>query len=240
MSAENETYDSETYDSDALMAAITGEKPGDQVRRDDAFLAEYRAAEADIGLLREQLGILGEALAEPPPAPSAPVRPRPSPARHRVRVLAFGTLAVAAVASVVTGLGWLLGHNGASDLTSGGSADSASKAEAGVRFGSPAYLACATTVAEGEVTVVKQLPTGELQVTVHVSRYFKQTRNLGHLTYVVSEYDLPEPLARGTRVLFGVSAGSPAPDHWAVGERDIARERAWITASLPQSRTMPC
>ncbi|MFF7639219.1 hypothetical protein [Streptomyces canus] len=231
MSAENETYD-----SDALMAAITGEEPGDAARADPAFLAGYRAAEADIGLLREQLGILGERLAEAPPAPR-PVPLRPS---RPARTLAFGTLAVAAVAGVVTGLGWLVGHGGGADNLS--SADSgSSKAEAGVRFGSPSYLACATTVAEGEVTAVKELPaTGELQVTVHVSRYFKQTRDLDHLTYTVSEYDLPEPLAKGTRVLFGVTEGAPAPDHWAVGEQKIARERAWITASLPQSRGLGC
>ncbi|MFF7276715.1 hypothetical protein [Streptomyces griseorubiginosus] len=237
MSAENETYD-----SDALMAAITGEEPADEALADAAFLAGYRAAEADIALLREQLGILGETLAEPPPEPKpVPARLRPSPARRRVRTLAFGTLAVAAAASVVTGLGWLLGHSGASNLTSGGSADSASKAESGVRFGGPAYLACATTVAEGEVTAVEELPaSGQVRVTVRVSHYFTPTRGAKDLTYVVDEYDLPEPLTKGTAVLFGVSQGSPVPDHWVVGTQAIARERAWITASLPESRTLSC
>ncbi|MEU0406709.1 hypothetical protein ABZ307_02635 [Streptomyces griseorubiginosus] len=238
MSAENETYD-----SDALMAAITGDELTDEERADSAFLAEYRAAEADIALLREQLGILGETLAEPPPAPKpVPARLRPSPARRRVRTLAFGTLAVAAAAGVVTGLGWLLGHSGELNSDAGASsADSASKAEAGVRFGGPAYLACATTVAEGEITGVKELPAaGQIQVTVRVSHWFKPTRGAKDLTYVVDEYDLPEPLTRGTAVLFGVSPGSPVPDHWIVGTQPIARERAWITASLPESRTLPC
>jgi len=233
MSAENETYD-----GDALMAAITGEALGDEARADTAFLAEYQAAEADIGLLREQLGILGETLAEVSPT-EKPVPLRPVRARRRARALAFGTLAAAAVAGVVTGLGWLAGHGGADNLSSADSG--ASKAEAGARFGSPAYLACATTVAEGEVTVAKELPaTGELQVTVHVRRYYKQTRDLGDLTYTVSEYDLPAPLAKGTRVLFGVTGGAPSPDHWVVGEQDIARERAWVTASLPASRGIGC
>jgi hypothetical protein len=57
---------------------------------------------------------------------------------------------------------------------------------------------------------------------------------------VVDEYDLPEPLLQGAAVLFGVSQGSPTPDQWVVGEKAIARERAWITASLPESRTLPC
>lgn len=241
MSADNETYGSETYDSDALMAAITGEELTDEERADSVFLAEYRAAEADIALLRERLGILGETLAAPPPAPEpVPARLRPpSPARRRVRALAFGTLAVAAVASVVTGLGWLVGHNSTNNLSSADSG--ASKAESGVRFGGPAYLACATTVAEGEVTAVKALPAaGQLQVTVHVSRYFKKTRDVDHLTYLIGEYDLPEPLTRGAHVLFGVSGGAPSPDHWAVGDQEVARERAWITASLPESRTLSC
>lgn len=233
MSAENETYDSDH----ALMAAITGEEPGDEARADPAFLAEYRAAEADIGLLREQLGVLGERLAEVPPVPR-PVPLRSSrAARRRVRALAFGTLAAAAVASAVTGLGWLLGHSGPDNLSSADSG--ASKAEAGVRFGSPDYLACATTLAEGEVTVVRQLP-GELQVTVHVTRSYKPAAGPADVTYVIGEYDLPEPLTKGTRVLFGVTEGSPVPDHWAVGEKAVARERAWITASLPESRALSC
>jgi len=253
MSAENETYD-----SDALMAAITGEELGDEARSDSAFLAEYRAAEADIALLREQLGFLGETFSETPSetpsettskAPSE-VRPAPKPlparlrppsrARRRVRTLAFGTLAVAATAGVFTGFGWLLGHSGADDRGADATSDSAAKAEAGVQFGGPEYLACATTVAEGRVTAVEELPAGQVRVTVRVSHSYVPTHGPKDLTYVVDTYDLPEPLTRGTAVLFGVSQGSPAPDHWVVGTRRIAQERAWITASLPESRTLPC
>ncbi|MEV7733294.1 hypothetical protein AB0O75_14595 [Streptomyces sp. NPDC088921] len=224
---------------DALMAAITDAPLPEGAAADPAFLAEHRSAQDDVALLREQLRIIGETLTEAAPA-AKPVPPRrPAAARRRTRAFAFGTLAVAAVAGVVTGLGWLMGHSGADSLSSADSG--ASKAEAGVRFGSPSYLACATTVAEGEVTAVKELPaTGELQVTVHVTRSYKPTRGAANLTYVISEYDLPEPLAKGTRVLFGVPQGSPSPDHWVVGEQEIARERAWITASLPASRGLTC
>ncbi|MDQ1070517.1 hypothetical protein [Streptomyces canus] len=223
---------------DALMAAITDEPPPESAAADPAFLADHRSAQDDVALLREQLRIIAETLTEAAPA-AKPVALRPSRARHRARTFAFGTLAVAAVASVVTGLGWLLGHSGADNLSSADSGSS--KAESAVRFGSPSYLACAATVAEGEVTVVKELPTtGELQVTVHVTRSYKPTRALPNLTYVITEYDLPEPLAKGTRVLFGVPQGSPSPDHWVVGEQEIARERAWITASLPASRGLTC
>ncbi|MFE3030397.1 hypothetical protein ACFXKY_01965 [Streptomyces canus] len=225
---------------DALMAALTDEPLPESAAADPVFLAEHRSARADIALLKEQLAIIGGTLAEAAPAAQR-VPVRPSRTRRHVRTFAFGTLAVAAAASVVTGLGWLLGHSGAQELSSGGSAQSDSKAEAGVRFGSPSYLACATTVAEGEVMVVKELPaTGELQVTVHVTRYYKPDRGARNLTYVIGAYDLPEPLTRGAHVLFGVTKGSPSPDHWVVGEPQIARERAWITASLPQSRTGTC
>jgi hypothetical protein len=224
---------------DALMAALTDEPLPWTAAADPAFLAEHRSAQADVAVLREQLRIIGETLTEAPPtAQPVPLR-QPARSPRRARALAFGTLAVAAVAGVVTGLGWLVGHTGAESLSSADSGSS--KAEAGVRFGSPAYLACATTVAEGEVTVVKELPaTGELQVTVQVTRYYKPVRGLTHLTYVISEYDLPEPLAKGTRVLFGVTEGSPRPDHWAVGPQEITAERAWITASLPKARGLTC
>ncbi|WP_328747535.1 hypothetical protein OHT57_18525 [Streptomyces sp. NBC_00285] len=223
---------------DALMAALIDDPLPESAAGDPVFLAEHRSARADVAVLREQLRIIGETLTEPAPAPK-PVPVRPSRARRRARTLAFGTLAVAAVAGVVTGLGWLSGHIGAASQDAGTSADSASKAESGVRFGSPAYLACATTVAEGEVTVVRQFP-GELQVTVHVTRSYKPSSGPADLTYVIGEYDTPEPLVKGTRVLFGVTEGSPVPDHWAVGEKAVARERAWITASLPESRTLTC
>ncbi|MEV5358713.1 hypothetical protein AB0L15_37690, partial [Streptomyces sp. NPDC052693] len=49
-------------DGDPLMAAITGEPlPQDA---DAAARAEHRAARADVALLREQLGLVGDALAD--------------------------------------------------------------------------------------------------------------------------------------------------------------------------------
>ncbi|OLZ65721.1 hypothetical protein AV521_30360 [Streptomyces sp. IMTB 2501] len=57
---------------DALMAAITGEPLPEEARRDPAFLAEHRAAEADVVLLKDELAWLAEALAGDP-ADSKPV-----------------------------------------------------------------------------------------------------------------------------------------------------------------------
>ncbi|MFS4093092.1 hypothetical protein [Streptomyces sp. AF1A] len=47
---------------DALMAVITGEPLPEDARHDSAFLAEHRAAEADVALLRQQLARLAEHL----------------------------------------------------------------------------------------------------------------------------------------------------------------------------------
>ncbi|WP_225813142.1 hypothetical protein [Streptomyces spinosus] len=51
------------YDGmDALMAAVTGDPLPEEARRDPAFLAAHRAAEADVAVLRDQLVRLAEAL----------------------------------------------------------------------------------------------------------------------------------------------------------------------------------
>ncbi|MEV0633591.1 hypothetical protein AB0I77_01150 [Streptomyces sp. NPDC050619] len=227
---------------DALMAAITDEPLPDEAREDAALLAEHRSAQADVALLREQLGIIGHALGEPPEAAPEPVPVRPSRLRRRARTFAFGTLAVAAVAAVLSGMGWLLGQasNSATSDDAGGSAASKQEADAGVRFGSPRYLACARTVVEGTVVRVETLPDNErLRVSLHVTRYYKPERGEDELTYVISRYDVSR-IEKGDRVLLGVRQDASAPDEWVVGEKDVARERAWITASLPASRTLTC
>ncbi|MGI5375441.1 hypothetical protein ACQEV2_14560 [Streptomyces sp. CA-251387] len=236
--------------TDALMAAITDEPLTDEARADAAFMAEHRSAVADVALLREQLEIIGRTLGEPPPpAPvpepvpePVPVR-RPSRVRRRAFTLAFGTLAVAAVASVITGLGWLLSQTGGSSDDSGAStaADSKEAApDAGSAFGSPRYLACSRLVAEGKATSVEQLPgTTSLRVSLHMTRYYKPDKGEAELTFVVDENTVPG-LRDGDPVLIGIPQGARRPDFWAVGEQDIAPERAWITASLPQSRDQSC
>ncbi|WP_225102855.1 hypothetical protein [Streptomyces sp. CoH27] len=47
---------------DALMAAITGDPLPEEARQDPALLAEHREAEADLAVLKAQLGWLAEAL----------------------------------------------------------------------------------------------------------------------------------------------------------------------------------
>ncbi|MGW2423923.1 hypothetical protein ACWC0C_32525 [Streptomyces sp. NPDC001709] len=133
---------------DALMAAITGEPLPDEARRDAAFLAEHRAAEADVAVLKEQLTWLAEALTgeeaapgrrgekaasteedsrpQRPPRPLQPPRPlrpgRPSGPR-RVSRVAFGALAGAAACALVVGFGWLVVHSGGQEDAAGSAAD---------------------------------------------------------------------------------------------------------------------
>ncbi|UUU33911.1 hypothetical protein JIX56_30970 [Streptomyces sp. CA-210063] len=63
-SAEDVRYDGPAYAGmDALMAALVDEPLPEDALRDSDFVASRDAAAADIALLREQLGLIGEALA---------------------------------------------------------------------------------------------------------------------------------------------------------------------------------
>lgn len=236
--------------ADALMAAIIDEPLTDEARADAAFMAEHRSAVADVALLREQLGIIGHTLAEPPaPAPQPESAPRPAPvrrpsrARRRFFSVALGSLAVAAAGSVLVGMGWLLTQNGGADNDSGAStADKSAPSleSGGVAFGSPDYLACSRLVAEGTATEVERLAgTTSLRVTLHMTRYYKPEEGDEKLTFVVDENLVPG-VRKGDHVLIGIPQGARQPDFWAVGEQNIALERAWITASLPKSRDRTC
>ncbi|MFD8394059.1 hypothetical protein ACFV2N_33840 [Streptomyces sp. NPDC059680] len=134
---------------DALMAAITGEPLPEEAHRDPAFLAEHRAAEADLAVLKEQLTRLADALTgeradravpaeeavrpRPAPRPRGVTRPvragrrPPRPGRpcgpRRVLRIAFGSLAGAAAVALVVGFGWMVTHSGASDDNSASAAD---------------------------------------------------------------------------------------------------------------------
>ncbi|MEU0223712.1 hypothetical protein ABZ177_05090 [Streptomyces sp. NPDC006284] len=240
---------------DALMAAITGEPlpPG----ADADAEAAYRSATADVALLREQLGVLGRSLGGPPPARgAAPVaRPARRP-RRRPFALALGTLAVACAGAVMAGLGWLVVQGGGATDTGADSAAAddkrAGSAEAGVAFGSPRYLACARVVAEGTVTGAEPLPgTGTHRITLDVTRSYKpEARPDGAdaadpvtpadepMTFVLD--DTTARLSAGDHALIGVPRYGDTPDTVITGEEALAAERARITASLPESRTLTC
>ncbi|WP_406321670.1 hypothetical protein [Streptomyces sp. NBC_00519] len=242
MTAEHETH--EMYDgTDALMAAITGEELPAETRADAAFMADHRRATADVALLREQLGIIGNALAEDarPQEEPAPVR---APRNWRpVRRFAFGSLAVAAVATVLAGMGWLVVQAGSGANEDSGSASGA-KADTSARspFSSPGYLACARLVAEGEVTDVEQLPGASEQdrITLHVTRSYKPEKAEKQLTLVIDEGALQKALHKGDRILVAVPQHAVTPDYVLVGEKSIAGERAGLGRALPESAGISC
>jgi len=238
---------------DALLAAITDEELPEGAHDDPEFTAEHRAAVADVALLREQLTLLGDALAEPGEE-TRPVRTpkrrarRPAGApRNRGRrplALAMGTLVAAAFAAMVVGMGWLIAHNGvgASD-DAGGS--SAAKADSGGRnadssLSEPGYLACSRLVVEGTVARVERLGDGsQSRITLDVSRYYKPEKGADQVDFLMLEDQQPH-LRKGQHVLVGIPEGMPRPDIWTVGEKDIARERAWILKALPKSKGLKC
>ncbi|WP_324783896.1 hypothetical protein [Streptomyces sp. H51] len=241
----------ESYDghdgADALMAAITGEDPPDAARADAAFLADHRRAAADVTLLREQLRMIGEALAEPPtpPAPAdvrAPAPVRPPRVRRRVRAFAFGALAAAAVATVLTGMGWLAAQGGSGASSDAGGGDAKTAPDAGSLLADPGYLACARVVAEGAVTGVEQLPagTGQERIVLHVNRSYKPERTKREITFLLDEGMVLKGLHKGDRVLVVIPQHSATPDQVLVGERAIARERPALTRALSTSREIAC
>ncbi|MDN0196862.1 hypothetical protein [Streptomyces sp. S.PNR 29] len=233
---------------DALMAALTDEPLPPEAPENAAFLAERRSAAADVALLREQLGIIGRALGEAPeadlthtrkPDEPAPVR-APRPRRRPFLAVAFGALAVACAGALVTGTGWLVARSG------GGSDDSASSASAqqdsrgGAGLSAPGYVACARLIAEGDVTGVEPVPgTAQERITLEVTRSYKPAEGKDEVTFVMGQ-DVDPRLRTGDHVLVGIPRHGASPDMWTVGERDIARERAWILKALPESRSLSC
>jgi hypothetical protein len=232
---------------DALMAAIIDEPLSDDARADAAFMAEHRAAAADLALLREQLGLIGDALGDRPRAVAGPepVPVRPSRTRRRAFNLAFGTLAVAAVAAVLSGMAWLLAQAGGGINADSGSDSAASKPHSdGGTFGSPGYFACSRLIAEGRATSVEPLPGTEwIRVTMDVTRYYKPEKpgadDEKELTYVIDRNVVPG-LRVGDQVLFAVPNGERQPAYWLVGEKGIAEERARLTVSAAESRGLIC
>jgi hypothetical protein len=237
----------EHNDTDALMAAITGEAPAPGVRTDDAFMAEFRGAEADVALLREQLGLIGDALADLEQPRKKPVPVRAPRDLRRVRRLAFATVAVAAAGTVLVGMGWLLGQAGgaagtASDDSGEKAANSEASSEADSAFSSPGYLACARLVVEGEVAKTAWVPgsSGGQRITLAVTRSYKPVKTAKEVTFLLAEGTVLKSLHKGEHVLVGITQHSSTADYVVVGERSVARERAGILRALPVSATVPC
>jgi len=229
--------------ADALMAAITGEELTDQARADAAFMAEHRGAVADVALLREQLGLIGDALAQDAPAPQKPPPVRVPRDWRRARRVAFGSLAVAAVATVLAGMGWLVTQAGSGASEDSGTA-SGSKADTAARspFSSPGYLACTRLVAEGDVTEVEQVPGAAEQerITLHVTRSYKPQKAKKEVTFVLDESAGQKALHKGDHILVAIPRHAATAEYVLVGESSVARERAGLDRALAESAGLAC
>ncbi|MGW7255659.1 hypothetical protein [Streptomyces sp. NPDC054834] len=245
MTAQHDGYDGNDGNDelDALLAVLADEPLPGEARADAAFMAEHRAAAADVALLREQLGIIGDTLAGTAPRPRP--APEPAPPRERwyrhpgVRTLSFGALVTASVASAVLGLGWLVASNNGADENSGGSASDKS-VPSGSSAQGPARLTCARLLVEGDVTKVQPVHgTGEDRVTLRVTRSYIPAKGKAEVTFQVERAAVPDPRP-GQHVLAGIQKEATNPDLWITDAAGIARERAAITEELPASGDVAC
>ena len=252
---ENE-YDGNAYAGmDALMAAITDEPLPDAARADARFMAGHRAATADVALLRQQLGIIGDALSAPEPEPEPEPEPapkpvsslRPVPRRHPgLRALAFGTLALAVVATMITGLAWLVAHNGGTDSAASSSADQGAKTgsgpapEASDALSDPElYVACSRLLVEGTVTEVRPGSDPRKRITLAVTRSYRPAHGPADVTVVLAAGAQPAP-RQGQHVLVGVPKGADTETLWVVGDDAVATARDRIVRALPGSYSRVC
>ncbi|MEU4488234.1 hypothetical protein AB0H94_25670 [Streptomyces purpurascens] len=193
----------------------------------------------------------GPGTAADPSVRALPVRSRgAAPRRNRPRPLSMALrgLVAAAAATVVVGMGWLVvqggvGAGSGDDSAGSSAADTAASPQhgsEGAKLGHAGYLACARIVVEGTVAEVEPVPgTGQDRVTLDVERSYKPAKGQQRVVFPMGE-DVDPRLRPGDHVLVGITGSQAAPDLWSVGEKEIARERAWITAALPESRTIPC
>ncbi|MEU0172648.1 hypothetical protein ABZ178_04745 [Streptomyces massasporeus] len=166
---------------------------------------------------------------------------------RRPLAVAMKGLVAAVGASLVIGMGWLVvqsdGMSAGDDQGGSAAADSsAGRPQAGedAKLGPAGYLACARIVVEGTVAGIETLPgTGQDRITLDVARYYKPDKGGKRITFPM-ETGVEPRLRAGDHVLVGIPGGQAEPDMWTTGEKEIARDRAWITEALPASRTFPC
>ncbi|MFC9845190.1 hypothetical protein ACFWFF_19985 [Streptomyces sp. NPDC060223] len=234
---------------DALLAAITDEPLPEGAENDAEFMAEHGQALADVALLREQLTLIGEALADGAKSaavvgPVKPVRVR-APKKRRPLKIAFGALAVACAAGLMVGTGWLVVQAGQGVSDDSGASSTADKAagpqddaKGGSSFSASEYIACSRLIVEGTVAQVEPLPgTAQDRITLDVTRYYKPDKGKDEITFLMDE-DAEPQLHKGDHVLVGIARGEASPDTWTTSEQEITQERTWILDALPDSREL--
>ncbi|MGW5972063.1 hypothetical protein [Streptomyces sp. NPDC055186] len=245
------------HDADALMSAITGEPLPDEARADAAFMAEHRRAEADVVLLREQLGMIGGVLADEPRSGTEPAPVRAAHQRRRLPRLALGALALAVVTAVGGGMGWLITQGGVTGQASGSSADAASAQDAGGKslLTYEGLIACSSVVAEGTVTRVE--PAGgndRYRIVLDVDRHYKPSDGERELAFTDEGTGVPAYYRAGVRMLVLISSTpGEGPESYRAGDppgpgdgarpaaRDALEEgRLQVERALPGSQGLEC
>ncbi|MFE0177771.1 hypothetical protein ACFWZ2_36220 [Streptomyces sp. NPDC059002] len=232
-------------DFDALMLAITDEPVPEEALCDP----DFAAAVADVTLLRERLGAVGDALAAAPAPPeeraAVPLR-APRPAGGRRRGVVLGALAATVAALVVGGLGWLAvdagqGMGGDADSAKGAASDKQGDAGGGAADLTPeGFVACSRLIVEGTVTAVDPVP-GDVQdrITLDVTRYLKPGSGARTVRFPMDR-DVDPRLKKGDDVLISIPKDAAEPDNWATGKKDRDRLRAMILKAIPRSEKIRC
>ncbi|NGO48088.1 hypothetical protein [Streptomyces ureilyticus] len=248
--------------TDALLAAITDEPLSQEALDDPEFMAEHRSAVADVAALREQLMVMGEALAaesERSPADTVPVTtPKPAkPARswqpRRYAGLAVGALVIAMGTTLLGGLVWLGVQNsgggdaGVSSDSAAGKAESSSgedtaRNEQGEKpFAPEPYIACSKVLVQGTVLSVTRRDDGDVRVVLEVKRYLRPERTVAeHPTIAVNLYDSARAdLKVGVDALVRVPIHTQEPQEWKVGP-EAADARDELVDALPGAHGLKC
>jgi hypothetical protein len=213
---------------DALMYAITGEQAPASVAR----TAEMAEATASVSALRSGMAALGGELAAATPVAAAETRaadrrPARSPAK-RIWARPWVLAAAAAVVGIALAGGYALSTSGPADPTD--TSDSRSL---------PGVVACAETIAVGNVTAVSR-QGDSYAVTLGAVRYLKPENGPSVLS--VRDARLPiggastEP-ATGDRALVVVHDAAKGNVDLFTGA-DITTEWAWMEKALPDSRAI--
>ena len=251
--------------TDALLAAITDEPLPQEALDDPEFMAEHRSAVADVAALREQLMVMGEALAaesEPSQADPVPVRApklaKPAkPARswqpRRYAGLAVGALVIAMGTTLLGGLVWLGVQNsgggdaGVSSDSAGGKAESSSGEDTATDergekpFSPEMYIACSKVLVQGTVLSVTRRDDGDVRVVLEAKRYLRPEQTVAeHPTIAVNLYDSARAdLKVGVDALVRVPVHTQEPQEWKVGP-EAAEDRDGFVDALPGAQGLKC
>ncbi|MEU8560308.1 hypothetical protein AB0C45_02325 [Streptomyces cyaneofuscatus] len=209
-------------DSDELMAVLMAGPPPEG----DAEAAAYRAAERDMALLREELGLLGDLLAREEPGTAPPpvaVSPPPRPRWRRPGVLVLAASAALLAGAAGVGLLWTAARpadDGLAKLT-----------EAGL-------VSCARVIADGTVTAVE--PAGaRLRVVLTADRFLKpDAPGTDRVEFLIPRNEAAG-FPPGASMVVSVSRFEDEP---VMGFTGGGRAEAWewMAAALPESRSTPC